>query len=354
MARPVEVGDDRVVTPVAVAVDDVAAVAVREQLRVQPRVVGSPADLVALHHAEALAQLAGDRQRAAERRRTAARTRRPPATRFSRRARTPRRRSAGRRRDSRPGANRTGPTSCGFAVDPHGALGGLRRVVHAVDEVPGDRRAGPGDANAGRPAPRRSAARDSRPSRRRSPAASIARTRPPSDRPNRPDPRPACASRCRSGPCGETVSTPSASSSARSIATSSARTRTCESEPPVPATSTGQVRRVAALAQHAGVAIPHRPPRDAGAGPTRATAATSSTSGSNTPTQRHAFRGRPARISGMRSGGSGGSSGRPATPDGDTPPWMENLHGRMPARYSGAAAARPTRTLGRYSPDPVD
>ena len=40
VAARVEVGDDRLVAPVAVAVDDVAAVAVREQLGVEARVAG--------------------------------------------------------------------------------------------------------------------------------------------------------------------------------------------------------------------------------------------------------------------------------------------------------------------------
>ena len=104
-------------------------------------------------------------------------------------------------------------------------------------------------------------------------------------------------------PCGETTSTGAASPTSSSI-TPGTCTRdgvTVEAAAP-PQRALGEASVPSQTAHHAAVA-----------GPTRATAAHSISSGPNAPTHVQRFSGRPPRHAGMRSGGSG-SAGPPRAP----------------------------------------
>ena len=113
------------------------------------------------------------------------------------------------RRES--GANATGPSSCGCAVDPQRALAVVRRVVHAGDEVPRDRAAVRRRSVARRPHPGgvarvvAGAVVDERD------AVDLAAPAVEHDARRAPARAPACGSRCSCRPCpaGEAISTPS-------------------------------------------------------------------------------------------------------------------------------------------------
>ena len=132
------------------------------------------------------------------------------------------------------------------AVDPDGALRVLRPVVHAVDEVPRDARAGLGDPDAGRPAPGGVA----RVVAGRVVDEAEALERPAEHRSRASACRPACASRCTARRGARRPRRPGPPRSAGRAATRRTRPGSIRTAPG---------RRWRALVQ--ALAVPDRPPR---------------------------------------------------------------------------------------------
>ena len=236
-------------------------------------------------------------------------------------------RSAADRLEAR--RERRRPTSCGTPSIQTVALGGLGRVVHAVDEVPGHRRAGGRHADARPTSARPCGARGSRRCRRSTPRASTARGRPPSAT----VPCARIAALLARPDVGAPVRRHRLDAAVllerevdRHVAGAHAHVR----ERAVRADVDRAGAAVAALAQHAGLAVPHRPPRRAAPGRCARTRRPAAAPGRTRRPSASAFSGRPARSSGIRSGGSG-TAGRPSP--------------GLPAR--GATPASPTRLRPR-------